>query len=66
MEPVIEIAMWSSLFVGIHLLISSQGVRPRLIEAIGAQPYRGVYSLAAIATLTAMIIVGDVSMEVGT
>jgi uncharacterized membrane protein len=57
MKPVIEIAMWSSLFVGIHLLISSQGVRPRLIEAIGAQAYRGVYSLAAIATLTAMIIV---------
>jgi uncharacterized membrane protein len=57
MEPVAAIAIWSSLFVGIHLLISSQGVRPRLIKVIGAQPYRGVYSLAAIATLTAMIIV---------
>jgi uncharacterized membrane protein len=57
MEPVIALAIWSSLFVATHLLISSEGVRPRLIGAIGAQAYRGVYSLVAIAILAAMIIV---------
>ena len=56
MDPVITIAIWAVLFVASHLLISSQSVRPRLIAAIGAQPYRGVYSLAAIGTLTPMII----------
>jgi uncharacterized membrane protein len=57
MEPVIALAIWSSLFVATHLVISSKGVRPRLIKSIGAQAYRGVYSLVAIAILTAMIIV---------
>ena len=57
MEPVIAVAIWSSLFVATHLLISSQAVRPRLIELIGAQPYRGIYSLAALGTLIPMIIV---------
>ena len=55
MEPVAKIAIWSGLFLGIHLLISSQRVRARLIDAIGAQPFRGVYSLAAIATLAGLI-----------
>jgi uncharacterized membrane protein len=57
MEPVAAIALWSSIFVGAHLLISSQTVRPRLIGSIGAEPYRGVYSLVAFATLIPLIIV---------
>ncbi len=57
MEPIAELAMLSSLFVATHLLISSQAVRPRLIKLIGEQPYRGVYSMAAFATLIPMIIV---------
>lgn len=55
MDPVLAIAMWGALFVGSHLLISSDLVRPRLIGAIGAQPYRGVYSLVAFATLIPLI-----------
>jgi uncharacterized membrane protein len=57
MEPVAAIAMWSSLFVATHLLISSQALRPRLINLIGGERYRGLYSLLAIAILAPMIIV---------
>ena len=57
MNPVAAIALWCSLFVATHLLISSQVVRPQLIARIGAQPFRGVYSIVAIGTLTPMITV---------
>ncbi len=57
MEPVAAIAIWSSIFVAAHLLISSHALRPRLIRSIGAEPYRGVYSLVAFATLIPLIIV---------
>jgi len=49
--------MWSSLFVATHLLISSQALRPRLINLIGGERYRVLYSLLAIAILAPMIIV---------
>jgi uncharacterized membrane protein len=38
-------------------LISSQALRPRLINLIGGERYRVLYSLLAIAILAAMIIV---------
>jgi uncharacterized membrane protein len=49
------IALWAVLFVASHLVISSNRVRPRLIAAIGEQPYRGIYSLVAFATLGPLI-----------
>jgi uncharacterized membrane protein len=57
MDPVAAIELWAGLFVGSHLLISSPSIRSRLIERIGEQPFRGLYSIVAIATLTPMIIV---------
>jgi uncharacterized membrane protein len=57
MEPVAAIALWSSLFIVSHLLVSSRTVRPRLIGLVGDQSYRGIYSLVAIGTLTPLIIV---------
>ena len=57
MEPVSALAMWSFLFVATHLFISSRAIRPRLIHLVGDQPYRGIYSLVAIGTLTPLIIV---------
>src|SRR5216684_3389087 len=49
------IALWAMLFVVSHLVISSSRVRPRLVAAIGEQPYRGIYSLVAFATLGPLI-----------
>jgi|SRR5271166_436243 len=46
---------WGVLFVISHLGISSKRVRPRLIRAVGAQAYRGIYSLVAFATLVPLI-----------
>ena len=57
MDPVAAIAMWSSLFVATHFLISSQALRPRLINLIGGERYRRLYSLLAIAILAPMMIV---------
>jgi uncharacterized membrane protein len=55
MSAVTVIAAWAVLFLATHLVISSGYVRPRLIAAMGAQPYRGVYSLVAFATLGPLI-----------
>lgn len=50
MSPVATIGFWAIVFVGSHLLISSAAIRPRLIAAVGAQPYTGLYSLIALGT----------------
>ncbi|MDO8433985.1 MAG: NnrU family protein [Candidatus Binatus sp.] len=49
------IALWAILFVLSHLVISSSRVRPRLVAAVGEQPYRGIYSLIAFGTLGPLI-----------
>ncbi|HXR35797.1 MAG TPA: NnrU family protein [Candidatus Binataceae bacterium] len=56
MDPVIAIALWATLFVASHIVISSDAVRPGLIRAIGAMPYRGLYSLVAFATFTPLLL----------
>jgi uncharacterized membrane protein len=56
MNPVLEIALWGILFVATHLVLSSAAVRPRLVAILGAQPFRGVYSLVAAATLIPLIV----------
>ena len=56
MDPTVAIAFWAVLFVGSHLVISSDRVRPWLIGWIGEQPYRGVYSLAAFATFVPLVV----------
>src|SRR5579863_3888987 len=55
MTPVAAIALWAGLFVVSHLVISSAAVRPRLLAALGEQPFRGIYSLVAFATLGPLI-----------
>ena len=44
----------TAAFLGTHL-VSSTPLRPRLVAALGEWPYRGLYSLAALATLAWMI-----------
>lgn len=57
MDPVLLMGLLAILFVGSHLVISSAGVREGLIAKVGEQPYRGIYSLVAFATLIPLIIV---------
>jgi uncharacterized membrane protein len=57
MNPVAAIALWATLFIVTHLIISSEAVRPRLIELIGELPFRGLYSLVAFGTLIPLILV---------
>ncbi len=57
MDPTGAIGLWAVLFVGSHLMMSSEQVRSRLVGRIGEQPYRGVYSLFAFATLIPLIVV---------
>ena len=55
MDATVWIALWAVLFLLSHLIVSSSAVRPRLIGAVGEQPYRGIYSLIAAATLGPLI-----------
>ncbi len=55
MDATVWIALWAVLFLASHLIISSSAVRPRLIDAVGEQRFRGIYSLVAFATLGPLI-----------
>lgn len=55
MDATAWIALWAFSFLATHLIISSSAVRSRLIGAVGEQPYRGIYSLVAAATLGPLI-----------
>jgi uncharacterized membrane protein len=56
MDPLLLIAIWAALFVGSHLLISSNALRPVLVRTIGDQAYRGLYSVVALATFIPLVI----------
>jgi uncharacterized membrane protein len=55
MDATVWIGIWAFSFLASHLIISSSVVRARLISAVGDQPYRGIYSLVAAATLGPLI-----------
>jgi uncharacterized membrane protein len=55
MDPVAAIALWSTLFVVSHLLISSRTIRSRLVNRMGELPFRGLYSLVAFGTLIPLV-----------
>src|SRR5690242_17203241 len=57
MDPVAEIALWTGLFVGTHFLLSSDPVRAWLVRLVGAQPFRGIYSIVALGTFIPMVVV---------
>jgi uncharacterized membrane protein len=56
MDPVVLIGFWAALFLATHIAISSSLIRPRLIETVGEQPYRGIYSLMAFGTLIPLVV----------
>jgi uncharacterized membrane protein len=43
------------LFLGTHLLTTRRALRARLVGRLGAQPFKGFYSLAAFAGLGLVI-----------
>ncbi len=55
MDATFWIALWAVLFIASHLIISSSAVRPWLTKAVGEQPYRGIYSLIAFATIGPLV-----------
>ena len=55
MDPGTAIALWATLFVGSHLVISSPSVRAAIIHRIGMQPFRGLYSIVAFGTLIPLV-----------
>jgi uncharacterized membrane protein len=57
MNPVVAIGVWAVLFLGAHLFISSSIIRPWLVDRLGEQAFRGVYSLVAFATLIPLVVV---------
>jgi uncharacterized membrane protein len=57
MDAVFWIGLWAGLFIATHLIVSSSAIRPRLVAAIGALPYRGIYSLISFATFIPLTIV---------
>src|SRR6516225_11495874 len=57
MDAAAAIALWTGLFVGMHFLLSSGAVRASLVGLVGAQPFRGIYSLVAIGTFIPMVVV---------
>jgi len=65
MEPVAEIALWTSLFVGMHFLLSSEPVRAALVGLVGMQPFRGIYSLVAIGAFIPMVVVFGYNKHAG-
>jgi uncharacterized membrane protein len=57
MNPVVAIGVWAVLFVGTHLFISSSIIRPWLVDRLGEQAFRGVYSLVAFAMLIPLVVI---------
>lgn len=57
MGPITLVALWAVLFLGTHLLISSRILRPALVNLVGEQPYRGIFSIVSFATLMPLIVV---------
>jgi uncharacterized membrane protein len=49
-----KLVLWWVLFGGSHLLLSSGPVRGRLIAGIGLKAFKGIYTLIAIATFSAL------------
>src|SRR5579885_948543 len=55
MGPEAVIGSWAALFVVSHLILSSGRMRPRLVQRMGEQGFRGLYSIVAFGTLGPLI-----------
>ena len=57
MSPVVAIGLWAALFIGSHLALSWESVRSRLVALVSEQPFRAIYSLAALGTFIPLALV---------
>lgn len=55
MDVALTIAVLWIAFGASHMLLSSQGLRPKLVGALGERPFLGVYSLVAFATFVPLV-----------
>ncbi len=55
MRDAATIGIWAALFIASHLVMSSARVRPRLVNRLGQNGFRGLYSIVAFATLVPLI-----------
>lgn len=53
-SPLVIVALWG-LFAASHMGLSSLGLRPRLVAALGERRFLGLYSLVAIAIFAALV-----------
>ena len=65
MGPEAKILLWWILFGGTHILGSSVPVRTFLINKIGKQPFKGIYSLVSFATFVPLCYVYFTNKHVG-
>jgi uncharacterized membrane protein len=56
MTTELKIILWWLAFGGTHILGSSRPVRGRLIRTLGMQPFKGLYSLVALATFIPLVL----------
>lgn len=55
MSAAIAIAALWFAFAATHLLLSSRALRPKLVRALGAQGFQGIYSLLALALFVPLV-----------
>ena len=55
MSPTLIVLFWWLAFAGSHWLLSSVVVRQRLIAVLGEWPFRGLYSIVALATFIPLV-----------
>jgi uncharacterized membrane protein len=51
------IVLWAALFVAGHFILSSGSIRNAMVDAVGDQPFRGIYSLVALGTFIPLVVV---------
>lgn len=54
MAPLERLALAAIVFFGLHAFIAGTKVRAALVKRLGEGPYRGLFSLASLASLTAL------------
>ena len=55
MSPTLMIVFWWIAFAGSHMVLSSASLRPRMVERLGENGFRGLYSLVAFATFIPIV-----------
>jgi uncharacterized membrane protein len=52
LDPLHELALAASVWFGIHPVIAGSGLRPRLVQKLGENGFRGLFALLSLAALS--------------